>query len=809
MKSNKRKGLVWKSVTAVLMFVFVLSCTQPGLEESGLSGDSVLVEGRVLADLSAYQGNAQVIPGKIEAENYDEGANGVAYYDVDSVNRGGAYRNDAVDIEAAADTGAGHNIGWLVDGEWLNYTVSIKNSGTYDIEVRNASEGNGSAIHFSLDGKNIGDLLVANTGGWQKWRTDTLEGVTLSKGEYTLTLHIDDGDLNINHFTFIYKGGNETRPWQGVPAAVPGKIEAENFDEGPNGAAYSDTDAENVGGEYRTGDAVDIQVTTDAGAGYNVGWTADGEWMQYTINVTKTADYDIAVRNASDSDGSQLYFTLDGTNIGSLTLAPTEGWQNWRTDSIKKVRFSEGEHTLVLHVVDGSFNVNYINITPSQVIGDTEPYLGYPAPVPGKIEAENYDKGAAGKAYSDADPENQGGAYRNDQVDIEACKDAGAGYNIGWLADGEWLQYTINVTKAGSYDIDVRNASEGNGSTVHFTLDGADLGSLSTVQTGDWQTWQTDTLSNVYFSAGEHTLKLFIDDGDLNINYIDIHDVVVGPFTVDRSRGEWTLVVIPDTQHYPQNTANAPFVRMKTGFQWIVSVKDSLNIKMVQSLGDITNDWANLHQWDLAKSAWELLDGKVPYSVTVGNHDDPVTLNNYFPLANFRSQPWWGGDMGGVENSYQLFTIGREDYMFLSMETFDQYSPDYHPEYNDKRRRAMAWAKGVLNANPDRKVILATHDNWDTTTIREQILAHHGNIIMSNAGHTGARERHFVTYGGGGKSNNFITDYQHDEPEMMLIRYYIFKPMEDKVEYFTYSPVSKTWEVDESSQGSFILVQAD
>ena len=61
----------------------------------------------------------------------------------------------------------------------------------------------------------------------------------------------------------------------------------------------------------------------------------------------------------------------------------------------------------------------------------------------------------------------------------------------------------------------------------------------------------------------------------------------------------------------------------------------------------------------------------------------------------------------------------------------------------------------------------------------------------------------------GGVSNNFIANYQCDRPEIMLLRFYVFKPLEDKVYFYTYSPITNQFEVDDSSQGSFDLVQAD
>ena len=93
------------------------------------------------ADPKPYKGKVHQIPGKIEAEHYDEGAPGKAYYDVDKKNLGADYREvTQVDIEKRSDASNGHGIGWTRKGEWLNYSVDVKESGTYTIEMPVASK---------------------------------------------------------------------------------------------------------------------------------------------------------------------------------------------------------------------------------------------------------------------------------------------------------------------------------------------------------------------------------------------------------------------------------------------------------------------------------------------------------------------------------------------------------------------------------------------------------------------------------------------------------------------------------------------
>src|SRR5215210_7774622 len=89
------------------------------------------------------------------------------------------------------------------------------------------------------------------------------------------------------------------------------------------------------------------------------------------------------------------------------------------------------------------------------------PYGGTPWPVPGLIQAENYDVGGEGVAYHDTTAANEGGMYRTSEgpdVADGALSDDGT-YAVGWMRPGEWLQYTVNVPTAGTYTLGARVSS--------------------------------------------------------------------------------------------------------------------------------------------------------------------------------------------------------------------------------------------------------------------------------------------------------------------------------------------------------------
>src|SRR5204862_2635784 len=146
--------------------------------------------------------------------------------------------------------------------------------------------------------------------------------------------------------------------------------------------------------------------------------------------------------------------------------------------------------------------------TPAPAPAPTAAYSGTPVALPGRIEAENYDKGGEAVAYRDLTAGNSGGAYRTDNVDIRAITDGTAGYAVKTVRAGEWLNYSVNVVAAGTYALDLRIGSSGPGGTVHLSVDGTDVtGPIVLAGTGGWSVWQTITRTGGGLPAGAHRLK--------------------------------------------------------------------------------------------------------------------------------------------------------------------------------------------------------------------------------------------------------------------------------------------------------------
>ena len=296
--------------------------------------------------------------------------------------------------------------------------------------------------------------------------------------------------------TLMPEGGQW--PYADSARQIPGTIQAEDFDEGGEGAAYHDTGRDNDGGAYRPTD-VDLEVTADAGGGYNVGWISGGEWLEYTTNVAATGTYTMEARVASPGAGGTFHVEVDGVNkTGTLSVPDTGGWQEWRTVS-KTVTLDAG-----LHLVRVSFdtsgptgavgNLNYLRFVSTGGPVPT-PFGGTPRAIPGTVQAEDFDDGGEGVAYHDDEAQNLGGAYnRPTGVDIEATSDPDGGYNVGWMTEGEWLNYTVSVPQSGTYALTTRVAASGAGGRFHLEFDGVDkTGPMTIPDTVGWQNWTTLT----------------------------------------------------------------------------------------------------------------------------------------------------------------------------------------------------------------------------------------------------------------------------------------------------------------------------
>ena len=295
---------------------------------------------------------------------------------------------------------------------------------------------------------------------------------------------------------------------------------------------------------------------------------------------------------------------------------------------------------------------------------------------------------------------------------------------------------------------------------------------------------------------------------------------------------DFTIVLIPDTQGYTLSTTNEFTFDQQT--QWIVDQTDDLNVKFAIHLGDIVESWPNVNHWNRASRAMKILDDAgVPNSVLPGNHDlnittgESSTYDSYFPPSRYSTATWnspsvrYGGYLGqnqfgpdGIDrknkDNYALLDAGGLKLLILNLE-FE--SPAY----------SLQWAQRVINAHPDRRVILATHGFITTggtrsnTVIRtdtvpktandvwNELVYPNCNIFMVVNGHWHdgdlGEARRTDANSCGTPVHQVLSDYQERvNGGDGWLRYYTFHPDSDTIDAYTYSPKLQQFENDASSR---------
>lgn len=254
----------------------------------------------------------------------------------------------------------------------------------------------------------------------------------------------------------------------------------------------------------------------------------------------------------------------------------------------------------------------------------------------------------------------------------------------------------------------------------------------------------------------------------------------------------FSIVVLPDTQQYVENNYNRKMFPAQTA--WIAGNKEELNIQFVLHLGDIVQTNA-VEEWKWASRSYEMLDEtKIPYALTVGNHDfgtlsdvaarNTTRFNAYFGPERFKNEQWYGGHYGeGNENNYTFFDVNDLEFMVLHLE----FGP---------RDKVLEWANELVSSYPEKRVVVVTHsylchddlrvgdpardlesdDCWtpynyvgqyvleanDGEEMWNKLVKLHKNIFLVVSGHTlGDGAGYLISTGDhGNKVHQILTNYQ-------------------------------------------------
>ena len=266
-------------------------------------------------------------------------------------------------------------------------------------------------------------------------------------------------------------------------------LEAEDFNN-----SY-DTTSGNAGGAYRTN--VNTDIGAKPGGGYYVGWTAAGEWIEWTGVGSPGVDHAVVINYSAFSDAS-VRVSVNGTVLGgAVTLPRSGGWDSYRRVVLPGVHWiGSGTVTVRLTIDTAGCNIDSVELVPITA----GPFL----------QAEDYT------AFYDTTPGNTGGQYRNDNVDIGSSPE---GYVVGWTANGEWLEYPIHGD-ARTYVAVVRYSAYSGTPVIAMTVDGvAATGNISLPATGNWNTYRSVVSAPFVLPTGPSTLRVTVVTAGCNLNY--------------------------------------------------------------------------------------------------------------------------------------------------------------------------------------------------------------------------------------------------------------------------------------------------
>ena len=181
---------------------------------------------------------------------------------------------------------------------------------------------------------------------------------------------------------------------------------------------------------------------------------------------------------------------------------------------------------------------------------------------------------------------------------------------------------------------------------------------------------------------------------------------------------DYSFAVLGDFQYLTAHDVDTGHRYTQNLFSWILDNQEARNIQYVFGLGDSINtipsypedgystSTHNPAEWKLAASQFARLDGKIPYIVVRGNHDDEAGFNKYIATSDYKKQMSGffydttkaSKDGNSLSNSFRKITIGNEKYLMLGLD-YDIYN----------NTAVQNWANEVIAANPDCRVIVTIH----------------------------------------------------------------------------------------------------
>eukprot|EP01061_Rhynchopus_euleeides_P017517 TRINITY_DN2911_c0_g1_i11.p1 TRINITY_DN2911_c0_g1~~TRINITY_DN2911_c0_g1_i11.p1 ORF type:complete len:1566 (+),score=363.64 TRINITY_DN2911_c0_g1_i11:508-4698(+) len=457
------------------------------------------------------------IPGRFEAEAYSS--------------------MSGVRTTSSGDIGGGLLVGWIDEGDWMEYDARVSVARWYPIVLRVASMESGGYVTLFTHGTNrIATASIPNTGGWKKW-TEVRTRAYLRPGKHNIRIRSDGKSYNLNWFTVgdVPSAQPVSTPTPPVSTPTPPARTPSPPASTPVPPAVTDT-PQSQGPCQCQGAAPIALVATSAFEQLSVAGFApayvDGGRKAVAIDAARhkgkfaaasttfsgpTGVYDVVLGTLTETDGESSYrVAVNGKKL-SLKQNPETStdytahkleWRRVQVSTGDRIQIEFSSHTNG-KIPEGSGTAysrgrwTEVVFTCVSTCGGGAPTAQPVAPVdPVMVEAEAYSK-------------MQG-------VKTQATTDNGGGQNVGWIDSGDWMEYTVTVASAGTYDFSLRVATIHFGAELSITRGGARIAFATVPKTGGWQTWTTVVTSGE-LEAGENVIRITSEDAaGWNINWFSV-----------------------------------------------------------------------------------------------------------------------------------------------------------------------------------------------------------------------------------------------------------------------------------------------
>jgi hypothetical protein len=559
-----------------------------------------------------------VVPCVLEAENFDYSpinANGRVYYDVDASNTVGEYRTEEdVDIDVCFE--GGYQLTSLEDGEWLTYTVAVREAGYYNISINYAAANADGAIQFAFDGEEKNEEVAVPFGDGYSTGIDVYADYTVAS-----KVLVQQG---VQAMKVMISGSSDSYVLNSI------EISADSSSTHIEAEAYSDMSG------------VETDTTTDSEGSLQVNSIDEEDWMEYEFTLPYTQNYTLEYRLASASEG-EYEVSLDGEVLETLSYTATGGTDSWETQSTgTSFALLAGTHTLLITAKDAGSVLNWIDFVKDDSTCDlTEviPYFITSNPggivldtvqtdeiyvVPG-YTVELMPEPANGGSWSWTGPngftstdrvldfyeieKEQDGEYiieftndcgtmskdtfvinvldtlfieAEEYTEMSGVDIADDGESVNSIDAGDWMEYEIYVPFKGNYILDYRVSGITNGSFV-LSIDETETESISFDATEDDNTWVTvSSALSISLEEGVQTLKITAASAGFNVDWIQLNleDLVMPcelPFeveelTISNETVEWSSGV------FDFSCSDSVNVFMDVDDEGLLDTSDYLNI---------------------------------------------------------------------------------------------------------------------------------------------------------------------------------------------------------------------------------------